>query len=469
MVRYGGMVWYQYDNFFAIPFLHYISPSLFRSKDTIFCMLTPLGPLIESKVLFQPSSIPLKRKELVTMAHRIRLATQRTVLLAAVLLGMNLMKMVWDVNLSSLEKEREQGMTESTLVPPTSTEEKRVDKAPLKTERRKKAIFCGAHHSPIVIDILKREFQYEQVPQDSDDWDIIYGGYPHCGSKPFDWEMKTGLNQRLNEQGWSNLQQHQVYEPCMGCKQSYCEKNGLCEIQRKVDPASCYHLPEDGEKVKAQMDGSKLWVLKRDGRNMNLHAGSGVSYVKTAQQLPNSTDGSYLVQPYKEPYLGEGEYRRKAELRVYLAITSLKPLRVYMYPRLWAVLAGSIYTSSADVDNRCIHDTHAHAKQKCDGGLTVEERQLSFEEYSEKVKLSEEMGNAYIAKTKHLLAQIIHGAHQFEAHYVNLGLYESGASCFSYMRADLGITEEGEPVLFEINEFPYVNEEAKAARRMRSS
>ena len=34
------------------------------------------------------------------------------------------------------------------------------------------------------------------------------------------------------------------------------------------------------------------------------------------------------------------------------------------------------------------------------------------------------------------------------------------------MRADLGITEEGEPVLFEINEFPYVNEEAKAARRI---
>eukprot|EP00957_Ditylum_brightwellii_P102198 7790558-Ditylum_brightwellii.AAC.1 len=194
------------------------------------------------------------------------------------------------------------------------------------------------------------------------------------------------------------------------------------------------------------MDGTKIWVLKRDGRNMQLHAGTGVSYVKTAEQLPKSIDGSYLVQPYKEPFLGKGQYQRKAEFRVYLAITSFVPLRVYFYPRLWVVLAGSIYTSSADVENRCVHDTHAHAKQKCDGGLTVEQRQLSYEDYSQKAELTEEMGHAYIDKVTQLLAQIIHFANPaIKSHKINKGLHESGASCFSYMRGDLGMTEEGDP------------------------
>eukprot|EP00957_Ditylum_brightwellii_P010885 824871-Ditylum_brightwellii.AAC.1 len=75
--------------------------------------------------------------------------------------------------------------------------------------RRTNAMFCGPQHSQRVLNILRNDFKFQEVASNAMDWDIIYGGYPHCGSSPFDWEMKTGLNKRLNEQGWSNLQPHQ--------------------------------------------------------------------------------------------------------------------------------------------------------------------------------------------------------------------------------------------------------------------
>lgn len=341
----------------------------------------------------------------------------------------------------------------------------------LQTERRSKAMICGPQHSNNVIEMIKKEFGFHEVPWTSDEWDIVYGAYPHCGKTngkpPLDWEMKTGLNKRLTDEGWGNLKPHQIWFPCMGCKDSYCEKNQLCFLLRDIDPSACYVLPDDMDRLKTEMDGSKLWVLKRDGRNLHLHAGKGVTYVKSMAEIPDTSDGSYLVQPYLEPFLGEGQYRRKAELRVYLAVTSVHPLRLYIYPRFWVVMAGSIYTSSADVNNKCIHDTHAHAKGVCDRGLTVEQRQVTFEDYVRKTNMPANMQESLVRKTKDLLARVIHHANpSIQKHFVNEGLRESGASCFSYMRADLGMTEEGEPVIFEINEFPYVNEEAVAARNI---
>ena len=145
------------------------------------------------------------------------------------------------------------------------------------------------------------------------------------------------------------------------------------------------------------------------------------------------------------------------------AVTSTHPLRLYVYPRMWVTMAGSVYDS--DVSNKCIHDTHAHAKGKCDGGLTVEQRQVHFDEYARLTNMPQDMQTSLIHKSRDLLARVIHNANpDIQKHIVNQGIYDSGASCFSFMRADLGMTEDGDPVLFEINQFPYVDEEAAAPK-----
>ena len=331
-----------------------------------------------------------------------------------------------------------------------------------KQDRRDKVIFCGQRHSATPMNMLLSEFKFSKLPRDSPDWDLIYGGYPHCGITdglpPVDWAMKTGLNKHLNEQGWSNLKPHQVWFPCMGCKDSYCEKNELCGILRSTDPSSCFLLPQDMDRLKAEMDGKKLWVLKRDGKLLELHVGSGVSYVKTPEEIPDTSQGGYLVQPYKGPFLGPDNYRRKAEVRVYLAVTSVNPLRLYLYPRMWVILAASLYTSSADVEDRCIHDAHIHADKKCDGSMTPNERQMTFEDYALKSNMTIDMQGAFVKKTRELFLRVIESANpSVQKHHVNQGIKTSGASCFSYMRADLGVTDAGEPVLYEINEFPNVN------------
>lgn len=201
----------------------------------------------------------------------------------------------------------------------------------------------------IPIKILHDEFGFtKQVDaSQTDDFDIIFGGYPHCGSKDWDFEMKTGLNDYLrNKKGFQNLQPHQVWYPCMGCRDAYCNKRELCRIVRNIDPNACFLLPEDKDRLLQAMDGEKIWVMKRDSTTWHKHLGSNVFYIKKETDIPrndNTEDLTYLVQPFTEPYLGHGKYHRKSEIRLYIAVTSTQPLRAYIYKDQWAALASHPY------------------------------------------------------------------------------------------------------------------------------
>ena len=222
------------------------------------------------------------------------------------------------------------------------------------------------------------------------------------------------------------------------------------------------------------MRGHDLWVVKRDGPNLDLHAGKGISYARTPSDLPSKVladKREYLVMPYVHPWIGsrtDAVYKRKSELRIFLAVTSVFPaLRLYAYSQAWIVLAGSKYNkTTSTITNKCMHDTHAHSgRGSCDGGLSADKRQLTFEQYATKAKMPRDTRDMLLPAAHTLLSRIIHRATpSWLQHKVNAGIAASGASCFSYMRADLGISERGQPVVFEINEFPYVNEEASQIR-----
>ena len=353
----------------------------------------------------------------------------------------------------------------------------------LKKKRRRNVGWCGAYHSSNAVHMLKKEFGFSNDvdPMKSDKWDLIYGGYPHCGNgngaDPPDWNMKERLNKHLTERGWDNLKPWQVWFPCMGCRTSYCDKRELCKIIREDASieTNCYLLPENRAELEGIMSRQlkdRIWVVKRDAPSIHLHAGKGISYARLPKDLPpkeltEKKPPQYLVMPYVRPFLGSGpaEYRRKSELRIYLAITSVTPaIRLYAYSQAWVVLAGSKYNASS-VD-KCTHDTHAHSKRgKCKGVLSADQRQLTFEEYAKKVDMPREIRESLLPTSMQLLSHVIHQSTQtWQAHKVNVGIAKSGASCFSYMRADLGISESGKPVIFEINELPYVNEEASQIR-----
>ena len=341
-----------------------------------------------------------------------------------------------------------------------------IDTIELKKERRSRAVFCGPHYSSNIVNMLKLVFGFSATHEKDPNWDIQYGAYPHCGRAGYkDWDMETGFNKVVGDKGWPNLKPWQVWFPCMGCRQSYCNKREFCKLQRDVDPSTCFVLPDDLEALQSKMDGKKLWVLKRDGQHLDLHTGKGITYIKKKEQIPQDlSDRTYLVQPYSKPFLGKGKYNRKSELRLYLAVTSTWPLRLYSYEKMWVVLASSVYTDD-DISNKCIHDTHTSSY--CKNDLHPNEQSISFEDYATKVEMSKELQKTVVDTTLRLISKIIHTANpEIQKNIVNQGIKESGASCFSYLRADIGITKEGNIAIFEINEFPFVNDNLLVSKKI---
>jgi hypothetical protein len=180
--------------------------------------------------------------------------------------------------------------------------------------------------------------------------------------------MQTGLNRRLAERGWPSLRPSQVWYPCMGCRETFCNRRELCRLLRRVDPSLCFLLPDHGAELEARMDGERIFVVKRDG---DWHGGDGVEFVRSRDELPRPAPGEdgedggreggeggegggstrvhAHVQRYCEPFLGEGEYKRRSELRIWLAVTNTQPLKVYYYSEIWVVLAGAPLDPSAPV------------------------------------------------------------------------------------------------------------------------
>lgn len=187
---------------------------------------------------------------------------------------------------------------------------------------------------------------------------------------------------------FSELQPHQVVNPCFGGRDTWASKVGLCRILRDIDPDLCYVLPEDQDRFAGHMDGrlfiSKLavnpdlpskfnskggaWAPEgfedtwfNEGR---YHTGNSVTMVTRADQLPRIDVSTHLgvVQPALVPYLGEGCMARKWELHLYVAMISSKggtPLRFYAYDDMEVILARKLYdTAASGSDIACVQDTH---------------------------------------------------------------------------------------------------------------
>lgn len=112
-----------------------------------------------------------------------------------------------------------------------------------------------------------------------------------------------------------------------------------------------YLMPEDYHAL--QRDAfeapDRRWIIKPK----SLSRGRGISVAADAGIVP--VDAKTMVQEYlKRPHLYEG---RKYVLRCYLAITSVEPLRVYLYKEGFVKLASEPY-QDGDFDNLYAHLTN---------------------------------------------------------------------------------------------------------------
>ncbi|CEP01700.1 hypothetical protein PBRA_008642 [Plasmodiophora brassicae] len=143
-------------------------------------------------------------------------------------------------------------------------------------------------------------------------------------------------------------------------------KDLLCRSMRAVEQRApddaalvpeSFVLPDDKEAlfqafVRSGQEGDGLWIVKPfDSRQ-----GRGVFVTNRWRQIP--TQSHVVVSRYvSSPLLLDG---RKCDLRIYAAITSMDPLRVYVHDQGIVRIATEPYTTSAaSLTNRFIHLTNS--------------------------------------------------------------------------------------------------------------
>ena len=112
-----------------------------------------------------------------------------------------------------------------------------------------------------------------------------------------------------------------------------------------------YLMPDDYHALQREAFAhpEKRWIVKPK----SLSRGRGIAVIADAGAAP--TDDKQLVQEYlSAPHLFDG---RKYVLRCYLVITSVDPLRVYLYKEGFVKLASEAYRD-ADFDNLYAHLTN---------------------------------------------------------------------------------------------------------------
>lgn len=105
----------------------------------------------------------------------------------------------------------------------------------------------------------------------------------------------------------------------------------------------CWVLPVDSAKLKAKMMKSKEseYIVKPAFRG----EGHGIYVVRTFDELPQYDAETFVVQPFlKNPLLIKG---KKFDLRTYVLVTSVSPLRIYFYKDGLVRFAASKYNKTA--------------------------------------------------------------------------------------------------------------------------
>jgi hypothetical protein len=273
------------------------------------------------------------------------------------------------------------------------------------------------------------------------------------------------------------MKPYQCWHQNFGMHQVLGNKREVCKFISTTNPSGCYVLPKDRDRLEQVMgttaDQNLLWVLKRDPKNSQLHAGSGVSYITKVSQIPNdarSESGGFLVQPFKHPALGPGRFAHKGEIRIYLAITSLYPLRLYYYKDLWSLIAATPYDmKNVNGNHKCMLDNHANTKNDCAGQLKPEQRKLRYTTYAEGMGWTASQRDTYVTKVTTMLSKIYTEAlrdPRISQNPLNLAINRSGATGYDYHRVDLGVTPELDPVIYEINDGPWANEDVGEVKKV---
>ncbi len=157
----------------------------------------------------------------------------------------------------------------------------------------------------------------------------------------------------LNSAGHRSLRKTQRFNQIHGLREIIWRKDGFCYTIRESLSGfkgdrdftfPCWVLPADEDILRKEMNSSNsLWIVKPSG----MGEGHGIFVVKDMEEIVRrqSFFDTYVVQPFlADPYLVGG---RKFDFRTYVLVTSVVPLRAYIYKEGLVRFASSKYDHNA--------------------------------------------------------------------------------------------------------------------------
>lgn len=254
------------------------------------------------------------------------------------------------------------------------------------------------------------------------------------------------------------LAQTQKYSQIHGIREILWRKDSFCYMirealnsyhGRKSFTFPCWVLPNDKEKLESEMEKRRMdWIVKPSGQG----EGHGIfvvnSFAEIAARQSNRFD-NFVVQPLlKDPCLVDG---KKFDFRTYVLVTSVTPLRVYIYKEGLVRFASSKYDKNATrggKEQQFLTNTSVGKKYTHLANLTWTFKKLKdhFESLGvDSEKIFESLNEAIV---RTLLISELRFLKDFTA---NLGGYDC-QNCFQLLGVDVIIDSNYQPIVIEVSE-----------------
>ncbi|MGH1439697.1 MAG: hypothetical protein ACRBBR_06275 [Cellvibrionaceae bacterium] len=214
-----------------------------------------------------------------------------------------------------------------------------------------------------------------------------------------------------------------------------------------------YSMPEDYYHFQAEAASNPdtLWIQKPK----NLSRGRGIEVVKHPETVP--FDPEWLIQRYlTDPHLYNGH---KYVLRFYVLITSVEPLRFYLYREGFAKLASETYNET-DLDNLYRHLTNPDINEE-NTENDVPVTFFSFEQYRQWLKGEGLDDEALFANFKDLITLTVIAAREKMRHACQAKERDT-QGCYELIGLDCMVDNSLKPWILECNLSPSLDTYASA-------
>lgn len=260
----------------------------------------------------------------------------------------------------------------------------------------------------------------------------------------------------LRPSGFQALTRIQKYNQIYGIRDILWRKDGFCYTMREALGAykgdtsftfPCWVLPKDSASLEKEMNRTlSSWIVKPSGQG----EGHGIFVVNHFSEILSRhlTLDNFVVQPLlRDPYLVEG---KKFDFRTYVLVTSVLPLRAYIYKEGLVRFASSKFNPNATkggTERQYLTNTSVGKKYAHLSNLTWTFRKLK--EYFTSGGIDAE--KVFEKLNEAIVRTLLAAEYRFQrSYFLNLGGYDCH-SCFQLLGVDVILDSDLHPYVIEVS------------------